>query len=120
MNQSEMIEQALRNEQPCSRTVITTGDITPCRDANNEMSVMVLSNSIHLSAGTARIIACPFIPSEIPSRSVPFVSSTNNPDRVAPPELVQCLPAPALAEPIGNIGTNARCQIATLVKAIIS
>lgn len=100
--------------------MITSGDITPRRDANNEMYVVVLSNSIHLSAGTGRIIACPFIPGEIPSSSVSFVVSTNNPDGVALPELVQCLPASALAEPIGNIGADALRQIATLVKALIS
>jgi hypothetical protein len=46
--------------------VIAPGDITPRRDSDHELYVVVLSNTIHLAAATGRVITCPFIPGEIP------------------------------------------------------
>lgn len=100
--------------------MITPGDIVPRRDANNDMFVIVLSNAIHLAAETGRVIACPYIPGEIPTATMAMVVPVSNPTGVALPELVQWLPTAALDEPIGNIGPTALHETTTLVTALIS
>ena len=47
--------------------MIAPGDITPRRDSDHELYVVVASNTIHLAAATGRVITCPFILGEIPS-----------------------------------------------------
>lgn len=100
--------------------MITPGDITPRRDTDQELYVVVLSNSIHLAAATGRVITCPFIPGEIPSSTMAMVATVQQPKGVALPELVQWLPAAALDEPIGNLGGTALAEISATVTALVS
>ncbi len=95
------------------------GDITPRRDTDHELYVVVLSNAIHLAANTGRVITCPFIPGQVPD-SMALVVSVNQPGGVVLPELIQWLPRVALDEPIGNVGATVLQEITTLITAFIS
>lgn len=59
--------------------MITPGDITPGRDTNQELYVVVLSNTIHLAAATGQVIICPFIPGEIPSSTMAMIVTVLQP-----------------------------------------
>lgn len=100
--------------------MINPGDIAPRRDTEHELYVVVLSNAIHLAADTGRLIACPYIPGQIPADTMAMVVSVEQPDGAVLPELVQWLPTAALDEPIGNVGAAALQETTTLVKALIS
>lgn len=100
--------------------MIAPGDITPRRDSDHELYVVVLSNAIHLAAATGRVITCPFIPGEIPSETMAMVVTVQDPDGAALPELVQWLPVAALGEPIGNIGHAALSDTTTIIAALVS
>jgi hypothetical protein len=100
--------------------VITPGDITPRRDNDQDLYVVVLSNAIHLAAATGRVITCPFIPGEIPSGTMAMVVAVQQPAGVVLPELVQWLPVAALDEPVGNIGGAALGDTASIVAALVS
>jgi mRNA-degrading endonuclease toxin of MazEF toxin-antitoxin module len=100
--------------------VITPGDITPRRDTDQELYVVVLSNVIHLAAATGRVITCPFIPGEIPSDTMAMIVTVQQPTGVVLPELVQWLPVAALDEPIGNIGGAALADTTATVTALVS
>jgi mRNA-degrading endonuclease toxin of MazEF toxin-antitoxin module len=100
--------------------VITPGDITPRRDTDQELHVVVLSNAIHLAAATGRVITCPFIPGEIPSGTMAMIVTVQQPQGVVLPELVQWLPVAALDEPIGNIGRAALADTTATVTAFVS
>jgi hypothetical protein len=101
--------------------VITPGDITPGRDTNQELYVVVLSNTIHLAAATGQVIICPFIPGEIPSSTMAMIVTVLQPKGVVLPELIQWLPVAALDQPIGNIGGIALADTTTTaVTALIS
>jgi len=80
----------------------------------------VLSNSIHLSANTGRVITCPFVPGRIPDDAMAMVVPINRPEGTLLPELVQWLPSYALGEPIGAIGAAALGEAASIVTALIS
>jgi hypothetical protein len=82
--------------------------------------VIVLSNAIHLAAATGRVIACPFVPGEIPSGTMAMVVTVRQPEGAVLPELVQWLPLSALDEPIGNIGDAALRETTTIVSALVS
>ncbi|MEN4476607.1 toxin [Mycolicibacterium cosmeticum] len=96
------------------------GDITPRRDSNQELYVVILSNAIHLAAATGRVITCPFIPGEIPSDTMAMIVTAQQPKGVLLPELVQWLPITALDEPIGNVGAKALADTTTIVTALVS
>lgn len=100
--------------------MISPGDITPRCDTDHELYVVVLSNSIHLSAASGRVITCPFIPGEIPSDTMAMVVTVKQPQGVVLPELVQWLPVAALDEPIGNVGGAALGDATTIVTALVS
>jgi len=100
--------------------VIAPGDITPRRDSDHELYVVVLSNTIHLAAATGRVITCPFIPGEIPSDTMAMVVTVQDPEGAALPELVQWLPVAALDEPIGNIGDAALSDTTRIISALVS
>jgi hypothetical protein len=100
--------------------VINAGDIAPRRDSDHELYVVVLSNAIHLNANTGRVIACPYIPGEIPGGIMAMVVSVKQPEGALLPELVQWLPTAALDEPIGNVGAAALRETTALVAALIS
>ncbi len=100
--------------------MITPGDIAPRRDTKHELYVVVLSNTIHLAAGTGRVITCPYIPGQIPNDAMAMVVSVEQPDGVLLPELVQWLPSAALDEPIGNVGAAALQETVTLIATLIS
>ena len=100
--------------------MITPGDITPRRDTDQELYVVVLSNAIHLAAATGRVITCPFIPGEIPSGTMAMIVTVQQPQGVVLPELVQWLPVAALDEPIGNIGGAALADTTATVTALVS
>jgi hypothetical protein len=100
--------------------VIAPGDITPRRDSDHELYVVVLSNTIHLAAATGRVITCPFIPGEIPSDTMAMVVTVQDPEGAALPELVQWLPVAALDEPIGNIGDAAVSDTTRIISALVS
>jgi hypothetical protein len=100
--------------------VIAPGDITPRRDSDHELYVVVLSNTIHLAAATGRVITCPFIPGEIPSDTMAMVVTVQDPEGAALPELVQWLPVAALDEPIGNIGDAAVSDTNRIISALVS
>ena len=100
--------------------MIAPGDITPRRDSDHELYVVVLSNTIHLAATTGRVITCPFIPGEIPSDTMAMVVTVQDPEGAALPELVQWLPVAALDEPIGNIGDAAVSDTTRIISALVS
>jgi mRNA-degrading endonuclease toxin of MazEF toxin-antitoxin module len=100
--------------------VITPGDITPRRDTDQELYVVVVSNAIHLAAATGRVITCPFIPGEIPSGTMAMIVAVQQPKGVVLPELIQWLPVAALDEPIGNIGGAALADTTSTVTALVS
>jgi len=100
--------------------VITPGDITPRRDTDRELYVVVLSNAIHLAAATGRIITCPFITGEIPSGTTAMIVTVQQPKGVVLPELVQWLPRAALDEPVGNVGGAALADTTATVTALVS
>lgn len=100
--------------------MIAPGDITPRRDSDHELYVVVLSNAIHLAAVTGRVITCPFIPGEVPGGVMAMVVAVQQPAGTILPELVQWLPAAALDEPIGNIGAAALHETTTIVTALVS
>ncbi len=100
--------------------MIAPGDITPRRDSDHELYVVVLSNTIHLAAATGRVITCPFIPGEIPSDTMAMVVTVQDPEGAALPELVQWLPVAALDEPIGNIGDAALSDTTRIITALVS
>jgi mRNA-degrading endonuclease toxin of MazEF toxin-antitoxin module len=100
--------------------VITPGDITPRRDTDQELYVVVVSNAIHLAAATGRVITCPFIPGEIPSGTMAMIVAVQQPKGVVLPELIQWLPVAALDEPIGNIGGAALAHTTATVTALVS
>ena len=100
--------------------MIAPGDITPRRDSDHELYVVVLSNTIHLAAATGRVITCPFIPGEIPSDTMAMVVTVQDPEGAALPELVQWLPVAALDEPIGNIGDAAVSNTTRIISALVS
>jgi len=98
--------------------VISPGDVTPRRDTDQELYVVVLSNAIHLAAATGRVITCAFIPGEIPSGTMAMIVAVQNPKGIVLPELVQWLPLAALDEPIGNIGSAALADTTATVRAL--
>lgn len=100
--------------------MIAPGDITPRRDSDHELYVVVLSNAIHLGADTGRMITCPYIPGQIPDDTMAMVVPVKQPDGVVLPELVQWLPAAALDGPIGNVGAAALRETTTLIANLIS
>ena len=82
--------------------------------------MVVLSNSIHLAAGTGRVIACPFIPGEIPGGAMSLVVTVTEPQGVILPELIQWIPLVGLDDPIGNVGAAALRETTSIVTALIS
>ncbi|MCB1286708.1 MAG: toxin [Mycobacterium sp.] len=100
--------------------MIAPGDITPRRDSDHDLYVVVLSNAIHLAAATGRAITCPFIPGEMPSGAMALVVAVRQPAGIVLPELVQWLPVAALDEPIGNIGDAALHETTTIIAALVS
>jgi hypothetical protein len=100
--------------------VIAPGDVTPRRDTNQELYVVVLSNTIHLAAATGRAITCPFIPGEIPTETMALIVISQQPKGVVLPELVQWLPLAALDDSIGNIGGPALADTTAAITALIS
>lgn len=100
--------------------MITPGAITPRRDTDQELYVVVVSNAIHLAAATGRVITCPFVPGEIPSGTMAMVVAVQQPKGVVLPELIQWLPVAALDEPIGNIGGTALTDTTATVTALVS
>ena len=100
--------------------MITSGDIAPRRDSEHELYVAVLSNGIHLAAGTGRVITCPFIPGQVPNDVMAMVVTVQQPEGTLLPELVQWLPLAALDEPIGTIGAAALHETTATVTALLS
>lgn len=98
--------------------MIAPGDVAPRRDSNTELYVVVLSNAIHLAAGTGRVIVCPFIPGGT-TTGMAMVVTAPRPAGVALPELVQWLPEVALDQPIGNIGAAALNEATAIVAALV-
>lgn len=96
------------------------GDIAPRRDTDQDLYVVVLSNAIHLAAGTGRVVTCPYIPGRIPDDSMAMVVAVKEPDGVALPELIQWLPIAALDDTIGNVGAAALRETAALAAALIA
>jgi mRNA-degrading endonuclease toxin of MazEF toxin-antitoxin module len=100
--------------------VIAPGDITARQDSSRELYVAVLSNSIHLAANTGRVIACPFVPGQVPDDGMAMVVPISQPEGMLLPELVQWLPSSALGEPIGSVGPAALSEAASIVTALIA
>ena len=100
--------------------MIIPGDIAPRQDSAREIFVAVLSNDIHLSADTGRVIVCPFIPGQVPADAVAMVVPVEQPVGTLLPELVQWLPTAALADPIGNVGAAAVRQTTAIISALLT
>lgn len=99
--------------------MISPGVVATQLDTDPELYIVVLSNSIHLSAGTGRLITCPFIPGHPPDDAMAMVIAVTEPAGVVLPELVQWHPTSAVGDPIGNIGTAALQETTTLVAALM-
>lgn len=100
--------------------MISPGDVIARRDSDQQLFVVVLSSSMHLAAGTGRVITCPFIPGPTPESTMALVVPVSPPDGVVLPELVQCLPSAALDEPIGNVGVERLMEARAIVSALIA
>jgi mRNA-degrading endonuclease toxin of MazEF toxin-antitoxin module len=99
--------------------VIVSGDIVRRKDANGELLVVVLSNSMHVMARTGRVITCPFVPDRVDDELMALVVGIDDPPGTMLVELVQWLPVTALGDPIGNVGLKALRQASTIVTALI-
>ena len=99
--------------------MIVSGDVAPRRDTDAELYVAVLSNEAHVRARTGRLITCPFIPGTLPAGAMALVVPVDRPQGVLLPELVQWLPASALDDPIGNVGSAALLHAATIIDSIL-
>ena len=100
--------------------MIAPGDVAPRRDVDHELFVVVVSNAVHLSAATGRVIVCPFIPGEVPADAMALVVAGVKPAGVVLPELVQWVPASALGSPIGNIGASSLREAAAIIAALVA
>lgn len=100
--------------------MIAPGDIAPRRDLATDVYVVVISNDVHISAETGRIITCPFIPGEIPEDQMSMTVSVSRPAGIILPELVQWLPANALDAPIGNVGSDALYRTSETVSRLLA
>lgn len=100
--------------------MIAAGDVTPRRDTEQELFVVVVSNAVHLSAATGRVIVCPFIPGDVPADAMALVVASRRPPGVVLPELLQWLPATALGEPVGNIGASSLGDATAIITALLS
>ena len=100
--------------------MIATGDVAPRLDTEQELFVVVVSNAVHLSAATGRVIACPFIPGNVPTEAMALVVESNRPAGVVLPELVQWLPVSALGPPIGNVGVSSLRETTAIITALLS
>jgi hypothetical protein len=98
--------------------VIASGDIARRKDADGELLVVVLSNSMHVMARTGRVITCPFVPGRVDD-DLALVVGIDDPPGIMLIELVQWLPVTALGDPIGNVGLNALRQASAIVTALI-
>jgi hypothetical protein len=79
-----------------------TGEINRRADVPG-LSVAVLSNAMHLSAGPGRVIVCPFIEGAVADADMVGVVGVEQPDGTLLPELVHWLPTVALeSRPIGR------------------
>ncbi|OBB32897.1 toxin [Mycolicibacterium peregrinum] len=100
--------------------MITTGDIVPRRDTEHELYVVVLSNAIHVSAHTGRVITCPFIPGQVPKGAMAMAVAVNQPIGTLLPELVQWLPVSAFDEPVGSVSAEELREATAIVNALIA
>jgi hypothetical protein len=66
------------------------------------------------------VIACPFIPGELPSDTMALVVTVDRPSGIVLPELVQWLPRSALDEPLGNVGAAALTNAVATVTSLMS
>jgi hypothetical protein len=99
--------------------VIASGDIARRKDADGELLVVVLSNSMHVMARTGRVITCPFVPGRVDDDLMALVVGIDDPPGTMLIEFVQWLPVTALGDPIGNVGLNALRQASAIVTALI-
>lgn len=100
--------------------MIAPGAIAPRRDTDHELYVVVLSNAVHLEAGTGRVITCPFIPGQFSGDAMAMAIVVPEPEGTVLPELVQWLPIAALDDSIGNIGSVALHETIAIVTALVS
>jgi len=78
--------------EPGRRLIISRpGEIAPRSDTNHELYVAVLSNRLHLTADTGRMITCPFVPGRLPDGVMAMVVAVDKPEGALLPELVQWL-----------------------------
>lgn len=96
-----------------------SGDICPRKDIDREQYVAILSNDIHLAAGTGRVITCPFIPGQLPDDAIALSVDIERPKGLLLPELIHWLPTSALDEPIGHAGGRQLRTVADMVAAMI-
>ena len=68
--------------------MITPGAVVVRRDTDQERYAAVLSNAVHLGAGTGRVIVCPFIPGELTDEDEPIRVAVDQPPGTLLPELV--------------------------------
>ncbi|WP_343571393.1 toxin [Mycobacterium sp.] len=100
--------------------MIAPGDITARRDSDQERYVVVLTNTIHLTAATGRVITGPFVPGQMPSGTMAMIVTVQQPEGAVLPELVQWLPVADLDERIGNVGTTALHDTTAIVTALMT
>lgn len=81
---------------------------------------MVLSNAVHLGAGTGRVIVCPLVPGQLTDEMEPIRVEVDQPPGTLLPELVRFLPRSALGEPIGVVDATALREAVRIVTALIS
>jgi mRNA-degrading endonuclease toxin of MazEF toxin-antitoxin module len=94
----------------------------PRLDSDSIRYVVILSNDIHLGAGTGRVIVCPFIPGPVSddATTYTFVVDVNEPAGSLRPELVHFVPRSALGEPIGVVPPRVLREAVGIVRALIS
>ena len=90
------------------------------RGTEQDLYVAVLSNAVHLGAGTGRVIACPFIPGELTDEDVPIRVAVDQPPGTLLPEQVQFLLHSSLGEPIDVLDATVLREAVRTVTALIS
>lgn len=100
--------------------MIRQGEVLVRADMDAESYVLVLSGSMHLASGSARVITCPFIPGGLDDGVMALAVPTVSPTGVLLPELVHWLPRAALGESIGTVDDSALRHAVGIVAALVS
>ncbi|MFD0560112.1 hypothetical protein FB566_4106 [Stackebrandtia endophytica] len=97
--------------------MLRTGDICTNLDSP-ALSVCVLSNRMHLDAGTGRVMVCPIIPGRPPLDELVGIVPCSG-DRALLPEMTHWLPQSAIEATGERVGAGEVAEAVRLVYSLI-